>query len=155
MDAAERDELIARYEQGHAVVVRALSDVGTDALDARPSPDDWTPREIVHHLADSEMTSAIRLRRLLAEDAPVIAGYDESAFAKRLHYERPIEASLDAFRAARGTSAQLLHVLSPEDWARTGWHTESGLYSVETWLRTYAAHGHDHAEQIRAAMRDA
>lgn len=37
------------------------------------------------------------------------------------------------------------------DWSRTGTHTESGAYSVKTWLELYAAHCHEHAEQIRAA----
>ena len=73
-------------------------------LDRRPAPGKWTSREIVHHLADSEMTSAIRLRRLLAEDRPVIVGYDQEEFARRLHYDRPIGASLDALKAARATT---------------------------------------------------
>jgi hypothetical protein len=111
----------------------------------------WTARQVVHHLADSEMTSAIRLRRLLAEDDPVIAGYDEETFAKVLRYDRPVDASLRALEAARATSAELLDLLTEEDWARAGTHTESGRYGVEDWLRIYAAHAHDHAAQIRAA----
>jgi isopenicillin N synthase-like dioxygenase len=34
---------------------------------------------------------------------------------------------------------------------RAGTHTESGRYSVEDWLRIYAAHAHNHAAQIRRA----
>lgn len=152
MDVTERAALITRYEEGYAAV-RAVLDAASDGmLDARPAPEDWTAREIVHHLADSEMTSAIRLRLLLAEDAPTIQGYDESAFARTLFYDRPIEASMDAFRAARETSAQILHRLDDAAWARTGRHSESGAYSVETWLEIYAAHGHDHAAQMRVSM---
>ena len=54
------------------------------------------------------MASAIRLRRLIAEDRPVIQGYDQDEYARRLYYQRPIQASLDVFRAARETTAQLL-----------------------------------------------
>jgi hypothetical protein len=50
------------------------------------------------------MTSAIRLRRLLAEDHPVIAGYDEEEFARRLHYERPIAGALQGLAAARASA---------------------------------------------------
>jgi hypothetical protein len=54
-------------------------------------------------MADSEMTSAIRLRRLIAEDAPTIQGYDQEEYAQRLFYgERPIEASTEAVAAAGG-----------------------------------------------------
>lgn len=150
MDRARREQLIEQYKQGAAEVRKALAGVG-DRLDVRPEPGEWTAREVVHHLADSEMTSAVRLRRLLAEDDPEIVGYDENAFARRLHYDRPVDASLDAMDAARRTSADLLDVLTEDEWARAGTHTESGPYSVETWLETYAAHPLDHAEQIRRA----
>lgn len=152
MTPAEREALIAIYEGGYAAVRAVLDESTGGSIDSRATPDAWTAREIVHHLADSEMTSAIRLRRLLAEDAPVIYGYDEAAFARVLHYDRPIESSLAAFKAARGSCAELLHLLKDEDWARTGWHSESGVYTVENWLEIYAAHGHDHAEQIRSAL---
>lgn len=151
MDHAKRDELIARYKDGPRVVEDALTGMTDEELDWRPSPDEWTPREVIHHLGDSEMTSAIRLRRLLVEDNPTIDGYDEAAFARRLTLDRPLDASLDAMRAARRTSAELLDRLSGSDWLRAGTHTESGRYSVEDWLRLYAAHAHDHAAQITRA----
>ena len=72
-------------------VVDALQGATEEMLDARPRADAWTAREIVHHLADSEMTAAIRLRLLLVEDRPKILGYDQDAFVRRLHYERPHE----------------------------------------------------------------
>jgi hypothetical protein len=155
MDANERAQLIERYTVGYAEVEAALAGITDAELDARPGPDEWSAREIVHHLADSEMTSAIRLRKLLAEEDPTIQGYDEPEFARRLHYERPLEGSLLAFRGARESTASLLVALSESDWARSGTHTESGPYSVETWLRIYAAHGHDHADQIRRARASA
>jgi len=152
MDSSTRHALIERYNQGYDEVLRALTGISDEELDARPMADEWTPREIVHHLADSEMTSAIRLRRLLAEDNPTIDGYDEALFARVLHYgARPIQPSLDAFRAARTTTTSILERLDDADWSRAGTHSESGRYSVEDWLTLYAAHAHDHAEQIRRA----
>jgi hypothetical protein len=133
-------------------VVRALAEVGEAALDRPTGPGEWTVREVVHHLADSEMVSATRLRRILAEDEPRIQGYDEPAYARRFRYaERPIEPALDALRAARSTTAQILDGLTEADWARTGTHEEGGAYGVEIWLGIYAAHAHQHADQIRRA----
>jgi len=149
--AVDRRALIDRYAQGHQAVLDALAGITDRELDARPGPDDWTAREVVHHLADSEMTSAIRLRRLLAEDAPEISGYDEMAFSRALRYaERPIDAALDALSAARRTSLDILERLSEDEWRREGTHSEVGRYSVETWLSVYSAHAHDHAAQIEA-----
>jgi hypothetical protein len=148
MKADERARLIQRYKEGHVAVEQALSGITPEELD-RSAGDEWTPREIVHHLADSEMMSAIRIRRLLTEDAPVIHGYDEQAFARMLTTDRPIEPSLQAMRWARETSAQLLERMTDEDWAKTGTHTESGPYTAENWLTIYASHAHDHAAQIK------
>ena len=93
--------------------------------------------------------STIRLRRLLAEDHPFIHAYDEAEFARRLHYDRPIEQSLALFAAVRTANLQLLDTLDDGEWARSGTHSDDGPYSVERWLQIYADHGHDHADQIR------
>ena len=151
---ATRRKLVDQYKDGYRVVADALVGATDRELDARPAPGKWTAREIVHHLADSEMISAIRLRLLLATDRPQILGYDQDEFARRLHYERPFEASLDAFAAARRTTAELLDRLTEEEWAREGTHSEHGRYTVERWLEIYAMHAHAHAEQILVA-RDA
>jgi hypothetical protein len=155
MDLSTRQQLIERYGQGYQVVAEALAGASEAELDAKPGPGKWSAREIVHHLADSEMTSAIRLRRLLAEDNPVIVGYDQDEFARRLYYDRPIATSLEAFRLARLVTSELLTRMSDEEWRRAGTHSESGPYSVERWLELYAEHAHGHADQIRRARASA
>jgi hypothetical protein len=152
MDIARRTALIEAYVAGPAAIRAAIEGIGDAELDARPADGGWTPREVVHHTADSEMTSAIRLRRLIAEDDPLIVGYDGDEFARRLHYDRrPIEPALEAIAGARATTAQILAGLTEGEWARTGTHSESGPYGVERWLEIYAAHCHEHADQIRRA----
>jgi hypothetical protein len=151
VDPETRKTLIDQYKDGYRAVAEALSGATEAELDAHPAPGKWSAREIVHHLADSEMTSAVRLRLLLASDRPSIAGYDENEFARRLHYDRPIGASLDAFEAARRTTVEILDRISEADWAREGTHSESGRYTMDTWLGIYAAHAHNHADQIRRA----
>jgi hypothetical protein len=155
MDTATRQVLVQKYKDGYDQVKAALAGATDEELDRRPTPNKWSAREIVHHLADSEMTSAIRLRKLIAEDRTVIHGYDQEEFARRLYYDRPIEASLAAFKAARLSTSELLDRLTPEQWAREGTHTESGRYTVMTWLEIYAAHAHNHADQIRRARASA
>ena len=155
MDPRTRQQLINQYKDGYRVVTEALVGATDEDLDAHPAPGKWSAREIVHHLADSEMTSAIRLRKLIAEDNPNIAGYDEAEFARRLYYDRPIEPSLGAFKAARVTTAAILERMTEEEWSREGTHSEVGRYSVDRWLEIYAVHAHDHAGQIRIARASA
>lgn len=151
MDAATRASLIDRYKAGYDEVLAALDGIDEAGLDARPDPDGWTAREVVHHLADSEMTSALRLRKLLAEDSPRIEPYDEAGYAERLPYDRPIEGSLEAFRGARASTASILDRLPERAWTRAGRHPEHDRYTVEDWLEIYAAHAFEHADQIRRA----
>jgi len=147
-----RIALLERYRTGYEAVADALTGATEADLDRRASSDDWSARVVVHHLADSEATAYVRLRRLIGEDDPVIVGYDEAEFARRLHYDRPIAASLAVVAAVRAASLELLERLTPEEWDRNGTHSESGPYSVDNWLSIYAGHPHDHADQIRRCL---
>src|ERR1700736_199812 len=109
MDKQTRNRLIARYKEGYLMVAAALEGATETELDARPAPGKWSAREIVHHLADSEMTSAIRLRMLVAEEHARIHAYDQELFARTLHYDRPIATSLLAFQAARASMGESGH----------------------------------------------
>ena len=154
MDAETRRKLLDQYKDGYRVVAEALVGAADDELDVAPSPGRWSARQVVHHLADSEMIAAVRARLLVAVDRPQIVGFDQDEFARRLHYDRPLEASLDAFKSARRATADLLDTLSDQEWSREGTHTEHGRYTLERWLEIYSSHAHKHAEQILVA-RDA
>jgi DinB superfamily len=155
MDAGRRQELIARYREGPAVVEAVVAGLADEDLDHVPADGGWSAREVIHHLGDSQMISAVRLRKLVAEDSPTIQGYDEKELARGLHYRsRPPGPSLAALRAATESTATILDRLSEEDWGRTGHHTERGPYSVEDWLEIHASHAHDHAEQIERAVAE-
>jgi hypothetical protein len=149
VDAKERQRLIDTYRDGYRAVAKALDGMTDDELD-RSAEDGWTPRQIVHHLGDSEIEAASRIRRLLALQSPTILGYDEKAFAP-LAADRPIEPSLEAFRWARETNLQLLERMTDEDWRHIGKHTERGAFGTEDWLEMYVSHASDHAAQIRRA----
>jgi len=149
----ERAALISRFREGSDAIEQAVDGLTDHDLD-RPGPGGgWTPRQVVHHLADSEATAYVRLRKLIAEDDAIIQAYDEPEFARRLHYDRPIGTSLAVLQAVRAASLELLESLTPAEWERRGTHAESGAYSVDDWLRIYAGHSLDHANQIHEAVR--
>jgi hypothetical protein len=149
MTRQKRAQMIKMYAAGYGKVARALEGFPAGKLTARPFRGKWTAAEIVHHLADSEMTGAIRLRRLVVEDRPVIYAYDQDAFAACLRYnQRDIAPSLEVFRAALATTVQILERLTAKEWTRPAWHSEGGPWSPERWLEIYAGHAHHHAAQI-------
>jgi hypothetical protein len=151
LNQLDRATLLDQFRTGYADVEAALAGASEAELDRPAADGGWTAREVAHHLADSEATAYVRLRRLIAEDQPFIQGYDEPEYARRLHYDRPIASSLAVLRGVREASLSLLESLTPAEWERSGTHQESGEYSVYSWLRIYANHSHDHANQIRAA----
>ena len=152
MNAAEREALIDQYEDGYRAVSAALEGITDAELEAREAPGEWSPREIVHHLADSEMTSAIRLRLLIAEDAPDHRRLRPGGVRPPPLLRPPDRAVAGRLRAPRAARPPESCAASARtQWQRAGTHSESGRYTVEDWLRIYAVHAHDHADQIRRA----
>lgn len=150
---SETAVLIAQYAAGPDVLRAALAMVPTAAMQWRPAEDEWSVHEIVVHCADSETASAHRIRVLIAEPDPLIVGYDQAAWATLLNYHaRPLDLALEAVTAARSSTAEFVRSLASDAWARSGRHSESGHYTAEDWLRVYAVHLHDHADQIAASV---
>lgn len=154
MDRQELDASIRNYEEGPAILIAALREVGKSALKWRPNPDSWSVHEIICHCADSETYAATRLRLLLAKPEPLIVGYDQVNWTTFFNYHsRPLAPSLAAVKAVRANTAPLVRNLTADDLRKVGRHTESGPYGVEDWLRTYSSHLHDHARQIRDNLK--
>lgn len=150
MNADERGRLVTQYRDGYRAIVEALDGVTDDELD-RSAEDGWTPRQIVHHLADSALVGGTRIRFLLALSEPGIEGYDEKAFADRFPYDGPVEPALELMRLAEASTSRLLDSMSDDDWTRAGKHSERGRFTPEDWLLLHGPHAHDHAAQIRRA----
>jgi hypothetical protein len=158
-DAELIEQYLTRYRNGVTAVLDALAGATAEDLDRKAAtPGAWCARQVVHHLADSETNSYVRLRRLLAEPSgTAIAGYDEAHWADVLRYDRPIDTSLAVFVAVRNSSGELLDAVLPTMsdtvWDKVGQHSESGDYTLLDWLRIYAEHDEAHAAQIVRARQ--
>lgn len=133
-------------------LAQSLKENDLDRADA----EGWTPRQVIHHVADSEAQSYARLRRLIAEPGTIIQGYDEGKWAESptLGYaQSPVESSIAVFAAVREASHHLILRLSESELDNSGTHSESGEYSVRDWIRTYTNHPTDHANQIREQLK--
>jgi hypothetical protein len=154
MTREERRELVANYRRAAQEVVETGRGLDPESLDREPTGGGWTPRWVLHHVADAEVMNVGRLYRLLAEDAPFLPAFDQETYASRLRYERRAETSLAVISALVGSNVDLLERLGDEDWLREGRHEELGSYSVERWLVMRFDHCQQHAEQLRAAAPD-
>jgi hypothetical protein len=152
---SEVAELLERFRRGPELVASMLTGAAGAEVDFRPAPEEWSVRQIVAHLADSEMVGAYRFRRVLAEDNPTLEWYDEKAWAEKLDYaKRKYSNSLETFRRTRSENYELLRDIAEETWQRPGVHSQNGPLTLLDLLRTYAEHAENHARQIRR-VRDA
>lgn len=149
MDSKEREKLIGRYADGPGRLQEALAKAPEQMRKWRPQPGEFSVHEVIVHCADSETNSHSRIRYLMTEDNATIIGYDPPVWAAAFDYQNhPLDAALLTVEAVRANTVPILRRAPDSAWVKAGTHTESGLYSVEDWLRIYSAHCHDHAEQI-------
>ena len=147
-------ELAARYEESTQAFLSLVSTLTESDLD-RADSEGWTPRQVIHHVADSEAQSYARLRRLIAEPGTAIQGYDEGKWAENAtlgYSQSDVAPSIEVFAAVRKSSYLLVQRLSESELDNRGVHSESGEYSILTWLETYTNHPLDHANQIRQQL---
>src|SRR4029079_4398773 len=144
--------LIEQYAAGYDAVLDALDGITAGEGESREGPNEWCTREIIHHLGDSELSAAVRVRALVADEEAIIQAFDQDRWNDVLYPRgRPIEPSLAAFKAAREATLPLLHLMTDEQWTRQGRHSAFGPMSAEYWLEIYGPHAHGHADQIGRA----
>ena len=149
MSPAERDRMIAQYEEGPGLLREAWGRVPEEARQWRPGPGKWSAHEIIVHCADSETNAAGRIRYLLAERDPKILGYDQDRWAELFDYHSlPVEPAFQAVEAVRWNTLPIIRRITDAQLEIMGHHTESGAYGVADWLRSYGEHLHVHVRQI-------
>lgn len=150
MTSEERKKKIESYGSAHQKLVSAIGEFPREMWQFRPAPDYWTIHEILVHIADSEANSYFRCRRFVAEPGSMVLGYDESRWARDLHYhDQSPEDAIELFKWLRYKSYTLIKDLPDSVWSNTVNHTEIGVMSMDDWLDTYERHIPEHIEQMR------
>ena len=147
-------EYAEAYKKATDVFLQTISTLTPGDLD-KSDHEGWSPRQVIHHVADSEAQSYARLRRLIAEPGTTIQGYDEGIWAENatLGYQSAdVESSIAVFKAVRQSSYELLTRMTDAQLDNAGVHTESGAYSVRNWIESYTNHPVDHANQIKGQL---
>lgn len=142
--------LIDQYAAGGPLLAAAIQGLGPADFAAVPVPGAWTIAQIVLHLMDSDLIASDRMKRIIAEDNPTLIGYNESAFAARLHYELqdPFLAA-DIFRRNRELTSVILRHLPDSAFARMGTHNERGKITLADMVAMYVQHVEHHLRFLR------
>jgi hypothetical protein len=146
----ERDvpaPLLDGMEQAPGAIARAIEE------HAGVGGGGWTPREVIAHLADSEITFGWRIRQILTEYDPLVAPYDEEQWAEDFRYgERDAAVATAAFAAVRAANVELLRGIGDAAWRRT-YRQEQSRRTLEELVRHRADHDLQHLRQISGGAR--
>jgi hypothetical protein len=123
----------------------------TPEQEATPErPGKWSVRQVVQHLADSDLVGGFRFRMVIAHEAPELPGYDQDLWAQRLGYQDvDVATSLEDFTTLRSLNLRVLRRAIPEDLRRVMRHAERGDEPLSRMLALYAGHDLVHLAQIR------
>ena len=150
MTHEERRAKIESYGRGHEMVVEALKEFPKQMWKYKPGPDRWSIHEIVVHLADAELSGAVRARYFIAEPGKTVGFYDQEAWARHLNYHSQSTAdALEMFKWLRKTTYELVKSQPDSVFANKVTHPEHGEISFEWWIESYDDHVKKHIGQMR------
>ncbi len=135
-------------------VMGALADMPERLAEAlrktkRADFDGWSPTFIAIHLADLEVSRGWRIRRIIAEERPLIAPLDQDVLGARLHYgERDLDAALETFAANRASNVELVRLAGESGRARLYEHPTLGELTLGGLIDHTADHDLAHLRQI-------
>jgi DinB family protein len=121
----------------------------------------WTRRDVLAHLADSEVNFGARIRLILAETEPLVSSWDQERWADALQYGLRDEAlDLTTFVAVRDANVDVLERAGEDALARTylqppyGWRSGDPLPEHARTLGDLVRHRADHDLQHLAQIVD-
>jgi len=138
-------QAIEKFIAGANIPAKAIAGLSREQLNSFPIPGTWSIQQIVIHLLDSDLMAAVRMKRAIAEERPRLEVYDETAFSRRLGYDKlSVTAAADLFRVHRLYTAEILKNAPREAFSRVAMHPEIGEVTLGQILRIYAYHVDHH-----------
>jgi len=144
------DAVARLLEASGRQVAAELEAMPTELAHWAPGPGEWCATEIVGHLVESDRRGFTgRIRRMLAEERPFEASWDQAAVAAgRRDRERAVAHVLSEFLELRADGVALVRSLGRTDLARTAVHEAVGEITVGEILQEWIYHDRNHVRQL-------
>ncbi len=145
---------VAVLEQTPIILERLLLAAAEDDMQWKPDAERWSVSEVLAHLADTEVMFHERTRRMVEEELPALAPYDQNAAYAEGKYSGPgAREWLKSFSHERDRSLSYLRSLPAGAAARAGRHAKLGRITVGELLNEWAFHDLGHVRQIAELYR--
>ena len=147
------NEVIAEFRDSGDHFVKIAKSASSEKLHKSGQNDEWSPANVIHHMADTEAHFYLRYLRVLTENVPTIGFFDENIYQKLLHYDkRDVNASIALIEGLRASSVSLFNNFKDEDWQRKGLTPDGKEFVLIALVKKARSHMNDHANQLRAAL---
>jgi uncharacterized damage-inducible protein DinB len=150
------DPLLARYTAGGPLLMYAISGLAPEQETTKIGPGTWSIAQLVAHLLDADLVIADRIKRVIAEDEPLLPAFDESLWIDRLDSQgMPVEEAVNLFSANRHWMSRILRRCSEADFSRAGIHSEAGRKTLAELVTSAVTHVDHHLRFLfakRAAL---
>ena len=145
----DRKQAIEQIRQMPAKLEAAVAGLTDKQLDTPYGEGKWTPRQVVHHVADSHMNALARMKLILTESKPIWFAYKQDEWVKTPDVlALAPQVSLDIVRGVQERMAMLLEGLADDGWRRVGVHPERGEMTIDDLAALYSVHGDKHVGHI-------
>lgn len=142
-------DAVDQFEAGALVPAKAIAGLTAAELNSVPVPGTWSIQQIIVHLWESDLAAVHRMRRVIAEETPLLISYDESAAAASLFYEHEDLARVcRLFEDQRRLMAGVLRRLPEGAFARVGIHNTRGKVSLAEFVSMYVEHVRGHMKHL-------
>jgi hypothetical protein len=150
MSRDERRQMLESFGRGPALLCGTLRRFPKRMWLYKPALERWSIHEIILHLADSEASSYVRCRHLIAEPSRFVPDFDPERWAGTLGYfHQSTREALEIIRRLRKMTYQLLVSLPEPVWTHTGGRDEEGEMSLRSWIERQERHIPHHIEQMQ------
>ena len=147
------NEVIAEFWDSGNRFIQIAKSVSSEKLHKSNQNDEWSPANIIHHIADAEAHFYVRYLRVLTENLPTTEFFDENVYPELLHYEkRDVNASIALIEGIRAASVSLFNNFKEEDWQRKGLTSDGNEFVLIALIKKARSHINDHANQLSAAL---
>jgi uncharacterized damage-inducible protein DinB len=131
----------------------AVQGVSEAVLSRRPDEQNWSAKEIICHVRDTEEYFLTRFQMILSFDEPKFLPADAGRWAAERQYLRnDVGEALTAFRQRRRETLSFVKEIKADQWERTCLHPIRGRMTLRDYLNLLAGHDKNHLDQIKRAL---
>lgn len=143
------DQELTEYAIAPLLIATEIKDLTSSQLNHHIAPSEWNIRQVVVHLADTEMFFCERMKRIIAEEKPQLQSFDQDVWAKNLSYDKQsYELAFSLLELQRSYTIVLLRQLPSEAWIREGVR-DGKVFTLYDIFATALHHIPTHLNQIK------